>query len=324
MFESWQSASQLTLVRNPNYWEKAPDGQSLPYLDKIVYRFVPDDSVRLTELRSGASDITDLIRGRDVPAAKGDPNLVYIEDQGNGNRYRFFFNGKRGIFKDNVKLRQAVQYAIDRDAIAKALGGGNGIPQKYDVTPGTIGYDESLPFYTYDPAKAKQLLTESGAGSSVTFRLTVIAREADQQQAQMIQQMLDKIGVKVTIDALERVAWGTKVRTENDFDMATQRTGTSADPDPLYTLAWAADGPAAYIRANEPEILKCLADGRSSYEAAKRQTTYLRCETLMHEASWWGYVWLQPWNYLINKKVQGVTQMWLSNNWREEVLWLAG
>jgi len=309
--------------RNPNYWEKAPDGQSLPYLDQIVYRFVPDDSARLAELRSGSSDITELIRGRDIPTVKADPNLTYIEDPGNGNRYRFFFNGKQGPFKDNQKLRQAVQYAIDRDAIAKALGGGNGIPQRYDLTQGTLGYDESVPSYSFDLDKAKSLMAASGAPAGLGIRLTVIAREADQQQAQILQQMLDKIGLKVTIEALERVAWGVKVRQQNDFDMATQRTGTSPDPDPLFTLAWAAQGPAAYVRADEPQIQQCITDGRSSYDAAKRQQIYQRCQTLMYDAAWWGFLWLQPWNYVLNKRVHGNAPMWLSNNWREEVLWLA-
>jgi len=323
MFEAWQNGAQLALTRNPRYWEKAPDGQGLPYLDRIVYRFVPDDSVRLTEMRSGSADITELVRGRDIPTVKADRNLVYTEDPGNGNRYRFFFNGRQGVFKDNQKLRQAVQYAIDRDAIAKALGGGNGIPQKYDLTPGTLGYDESVPAYTFDLDKAKSLMAASGVASGLPVRLTVIAREADQQQGQILQQMLDKLGIKLAIEALERVAWGVKVRQQNDFDLATQRTGTSPDPDPLFTLAWAPDGPAAYVRADEPAIRSCLNDGRGSYDPAKRQQTYQRCQTLMYDAAWWGFLWLQPWNYVLTSRLHGAAPMWLSNNWREEVLWLA-
>jgi len=323
MFDAWQSGNQLWLKRNPDYWEKAEDGQPLPYLDSIVYRFVPDDSVRLAEMRSTSADITDLIRGRDVPVVKADPDLTYIEDSSNGNRYRFFFNGKQGPFKDNQKLRQAIQYAIDREAIARALGGGIGIRQRYDLTQGTLGYDETIPYYTFDLDKARSLFAASGSPAGLQVRLTVIAREADQQQAQILQQMLEKIGVKLTIEALERVAWGVKVRQQNDFDMATQRTGTAVDPDPLFTLAWAAEGPAAYVRADVPEIQACIAQGRASYDVASRQQAYQRCQTLMYDAAWWGYLWLQPWNYVLNKRVRGAQPMWLSNNWREEVLWLA-
>jgi peptide/nickel transport system substrate-binding protein len=322
-FVAWQSGGQLSLKRNPNYWEVGADGQPLPYLEEIVYRFVPDDSVRVAEMRSTSADITDLMRGRDVPAVKADPNLTYIEDPGNGNRYRFFFNGKQGPFKANQKLRQAVHYAIDRDAIARALGGGIGIPQRYDLTQAALGYDESVPYYSFDLDQARDLFAASGAPSGLQVRLTVIAREADQQQAQLIQQMLDKIGIKVSIEALERVAWGVKVRQQNDFDLATQRAGTSVDPDPLFTLAWADEGPAAYVRADEPDIQACIVEGRSSYVPATRQQTYQRCQRLMFDAAWWGFLWLQPWNYVLNKRVRGNAPMWLSNNWREEVLWLA-
>ena len=80
IFDQFQSGSQLIVNKNPNYWEKGLDGQPLPYLDRIHYRFVPDDSVRFTEMRSGSADIGQLFRGRDVPAIKADANLNYYED----------------------------------------------------------------------------------------------------------------------------------------------------------------------------------------------------------------------------------------------------
>jgi ABC-type transport system substrate-binding protein len=330
VFEQFQSGAQLTLSRNDAYWDKDADGSPLPYLDKIVYRFIPDDSVRLTEMRSGNADITDFILGRDAVTAKGDSNLVYLEDSTLGNRYRFFFNGQKGPFKDNLKLRQAVSYALDRDAIAKAVGAGVGIPQKYDLTPGVIGYDESAPFYGYDLAKAKSLMTESGAPSGLQINLVVITREADQQMAQIIQQMLDKIGIKAQISALERVAWGDRVRKQNDFDMGTQRTGTAVDPDQL-SLSWASTGSAAYIRATGPEIdaiHKQFDLGRATYDAQKRQQIYKDLQTQWYNTAWWGFIWLQPQNYIMSKRVKS-TPAFLSPQsgaflsfWHEEALWL--
>lgn len=321
VFEQWQSGSQLVVNKNPNYWDKGLDGQALPYIDKIVYRFVPDDSVRLNELRSGNADFTELIRGRDVPAAKSDPNLIYVEDRGNGNRYRLFLNALKGPFKDNLKLRQAVQYAIDREAIAKALGGGIGVVQKYDLLPGAVGYDESVPYYSFDLEKAKQLMKESGVATPLPMRLSVIQREADQQQGQMIQAMLEKIGIQAEIEVIERVAYAVKVREQSDFEIGTQRTNAALDPDPLFTLSWLEHGPAAYSRAHVPEIQSCLDEGRASYDPAKRHATYVRCQTLMYETAWWGYLWLQPWNYLHNMRVKNVQPMF-ATYWREEQMWL--
>jgi peptide/nickel transport system substrate-binding protein len=321
MFEAWQSGAQLSVNRNPSYWDKGLDGQALPYVDKIVYRFVPDDSVRFNELRSGNADFTELIRGRDVPAAQADPSLVYAEDKGNGNRYRFFFNALKGAFKDNLKLRQAVQYAIDREAVAKALGGGIGVVENYDLLPGALGYDESIPRYSYDLDKAKALMQESGVTTPMPILLSVIQREADQQQGQIIQAMLDKIGIKVNLEVIERIAYAVKIREQSDFEMGTQRTNAALDPDPLFTLSWLENGPAAYGRAHVPEIQSCLDEGRASYDPAQRQKTYVRCQTLMYDTAWWGYLWLQPWNYLFNKRVKNVPPMFASF-WREEQMWL--
>jgi ABC-type transport system substrate-binding protein len=322
VFEQFQAGSQFIINKNPNYWDKGVDGQPLPYMDKIHYRFVPDDSVRFTELRSGNADIAQLLRGRDVPAAKQDPNLVYFEDPASGRLYRFFFNAKKPPFMDNLKLRQAVQYAIDRDAMAKALGGGVGAPNFYDLTPGILGYDASIPKYSFDLDKAKALFAESGAKPGLEVRLTVITREADLAQAQLIQAMLDKIGIKINIEGLERVAWGQKVRQNNDFEMATQQTSTPVDPDTI-SLAWAPDGPAAYVRPNEPEIQQCLADGRTTYDVQKRQETYVKCQTLMYNTSWWGHMWIQPFNYLLNKRLRTTNAIY-QEDWREQYMWLNG
>jgi peptide/nickel transport system substrate-binding protein len=312
----------LNVKKNPNYWDKGVDGQPLPYLDAINYRFVPDDSVRFNELRSGNADIAMLLRDRDVPAMKADQNLNYYEDPQQGRLYRFFFNAQKPPFKDNLKLRQAIQYAVDRDAMAKAIGGGVGAANYYDLTEGTLGYDPSVPKYTYDLAKAQALMKESGVTTPLTVRLTVITREADLQQAQILQQMLDKIGIKIDIEGLERVAWGQKVRQSNDFEMATQQTSTPLDPDTI-SLAWAPDGPAAYVRPNEPEIQQCLLEGRTTYDVEKRQATYVRCQTLMYNTAWWGHMWIQPYNYLLNKKVRTTTAFY-QDDWREIGIWLNG
>ncbi|MGI9146557.1 MAG: ABC transporter substrate-binding protein [Chloroflexota bacterium] len=330
VFEQFQSGSQLVVNRNDSYWDKDAEGSPLPYLDKIVYRFVPNDSVRLTEMRSANADITDTILGRDAITARSDSSLAYFEDATLGQRYRFFFNGQKGPFKDNLKLRQAVSYAIDRDAIAKAVGAGVGVPQKYDLTKGVIGYDESAPFYSFDLDKAKSLFAESGAPSGLQIDLVVITREADQLQAQIIQQMLENLGIKAQISALERVAWGDRVRKQNDFDMGTQRTGTAVDPDQL-SLSWASAGPAAYIRANGPEIDSIHTQfdlGRSTYEAQKRQQIYKDLQTQWFNSAWWGFLWLQPQNYVLSKRVKS-TPGFLSPQsptfldlWHEELLWL--
>src|SRR5205814_1728044 len=129
---------------------------------------------------------------------------------------QFFFNATKPPFKDNPNLRKAIEWAIDRDAMAKALGAGLGIVLPYEFVPGAIGYSTDVPTYGFDLDKAKQFLKDSGVPQGIEIRLTAHNREVDVQQAQLIQAMLDKIGIKVNLDIVERVAWGEKVRIQNN------------------------------------------------------------------------------------------------------------
>ncbi len=311
-FVKWESGNQLVLKRFDDYWEKGEDGKPLPYIDEVIYRFVPDDSVRLMEMRTGNADFMELVPGKDVPTVKGDSNLVYNQSDFMGNTYRFMFNATKPPFKDNLKLRQAVQYAIDRESIAKALGMGLGQPLKYELTPGGVGYDESVPYYWYDPAKAKELVKEAGYPDGLSITITAISRDIDLQMSEMIKQQLEDVGIKVTIEAMERVAWGKKVREGADYQMGTQRTGLSVDPDRRISLYWLSTGNAAYIRADLPELAAAAAEARSSYDTAVRHQAYIKCQKLMYQSAWWGYVWLQTYNNLVSRRVTGfrMNQIW--------------
>jgi ABC-type transport system substrate-binding protein len=102
--------------------------------------------------------------------------------------------------------------------------------------------------------------------------------------------------------------------------MATQLTGNPVDPDTI-SLVWAPEGPAAYTRANEPAVLQCLAEGRGTTDPTARQPIYEKCQQLMYDTSWWGYIWLQPYNYLTNKTV-GITSAPYQSDWHEVGIWL--
>ena len=322
IFEEWVTGSRVTVKRNPDYWKSDENGNQLPFVDEIVYRWVSDDSVRLIEMRSQEADFTFFIRGRDIATVQNDPNLQYIEHPASGGTmYRIFFNAQKGPFAEDLPLRQAVQYAIDREAIAQAVGGGLGFAATHNLVPGAIGYSEDIPAYAYDLEKAKELRAQSAAPVPLDTRITIIAREADQQMSQMIQQMLAAIDINLNVEVVERAAWGDQVRRANDFEIATQRTEAPPDPDQHWTLTWAPDGPAAYVRPDEPEIWAMIQEGRESYDREEREAIYKELQTLMYESAWWGNIWVQPANYLANARVKGIPVLYMED-YREEVLWL--
>ena len=319
-FVSFAAGDKLVVEKNPNYWQMGADGKPLPYADKATYRVIIDASTQFTEMRSGTSDLITNVRGRDVPAAKQIPHATYIESPFQGNKYQFFFNSKKPPFMDNPKLRQAIEWAIDRDAMAKTLGAGLGVVLPYEFVPGAIGYDTSVPTYGFDLDKAKALLAESGVKPGTEIRLTAHNRETDSQQAQLIQAMLDKIGIKVNLDIVERVAWGEKVRIQNDYEMASRVGGVVMDPSLDLLQTWAESGNSAYHRAHVDGLLETLQKADEEYDDQKRAQLFIQAQKLMHESAWFVYMWFANGNFLVHKRIQGFPATWGAS--REGEWWI--
>jgi len=319
-FVSFASGDRLVTEKNPNYWKMGADGKPLPYADKVTYRVIIEASTQFVEMRSGTADWISNVRGRDVAAAKQIPHATYIESAFTGVKRQYFFNALKPPFKDNLKLRQAIHHAIDRNAMATALGAGLGIPLPYELVPGSIGYDTAVPTYEYNPDKAKQLLAESGVTLPLEVRLTAHNREADQQQAQFIQAMLEKVGIKINLDIVERVAWGEKVRINNDFEMATRQSGVAMDPSQDLLITWAEEGNSAYHRAKVPGLLDTLQKADTEYDEKKRHQSFVDAQKLMHESAWFGYMWFENGNFLVHKRIQGFPAGW--GSMREAEWWI--
>lgn len=319
-FVSFASGDKLQVQRNENYWQMGADGKPLPYLDGITYRVIVEATTQFNEMRAGTSDFAMNILGRNVPAAKQIANARYMESPFSGNKRQYFFNSLKPPFQDNLPLRQAVHHAVDRDAIAKAVGGGFGFSLPYEFVPGAIGYDSTAPYYEFDLEKARQRMQEAGVSTPLDVRMTVHNREQDVQQAQLIQQMVDKIGIKLNLDVVERVAWGEKVRIQNDFQMASRQSGVAVDPTDDLLVTWAEGGNSAYHRAHVPGLIDTLHQADAEYDQAKRQALFVQAQKLMYESAWFGYIWFEPGNFLVHTRIQGFPGTW--GSLREAEWWI--
>jgi peptide/nickel transport system substrate-binding protein len=307
-FVEWKKNDRVNLVRNENYWMKGVDGQPLPYIDNLTYRLIIDDSVRMLEMKAGTADFTDLIQGKDVPDAKADPKLNYLEADWDGNAYRLIFDAAGGKFSDNLKLRQAALYAIDHEALATALGQGIGRAEKYFPRPGSIGYDESLPYYWYDPNKAKSLMNEAGLPNGIDVEFLIIAREVDKLQAEMLKSMWDAVGIRTTVSALERVALNQRLLTGGtEYDVTTTRgESRSGDPDAEFRAHFWSNGNFAKAHLKDPEIDAAIIAASSTYDNAQRVERYKTLQKMLFDKAVYGYLWTQNWNWLSNKRLQDV------------------
>ncbi len=159
--ESWTRGDKLVLVRNEDYWgEKAK-------LDKLIIRPINDNAARLQALQTGEIQGYDLVEPQDVPTVKGDSKLQVLERPAFNIAY-ITINQKVKPF-DKLEVRQAVAYGLDRQKIVDSFYAGRGVVAKEFMPPTLSGYADDVTEYTYDPAKAKELLQKAG----VTLPLTV-------------------------------------------------------------------------------------------------------------------------------------------------------
>ncbi len=320
-FVEWKAADHLTLKRWDNYWQKGVDGQPLPYVDGIYYRLIIDDSVRFLELKAGNVDVTELVQAKDIPSIKSSQDMKYVEGDWIGNNYRIAFNATAGPFKDNLKLRQAGLFAIDREAMVKTLGMGSGFAAKYLLPPGSVGYDETVPSYRYDQAKAKQLLQESGFADANGVTLLVISRQIDGQQGQMIKSMWDIIGLKTTLDTIERAAHTQKTQVARSYEVTTVRNTGLPGADITLSNLFPPAGQGGYTGLNDPNLDKCLLDARSTYDEKEQAQLYKRCQQIVYDNAYLDGLWTQPWNWALNTKVKGFLPSW-GTNWELREVWL--
>jgi len=157
VFKEWVPGDHVTLAKNPDYWNAAAGG---PYLDGLTFKPIADNTATLNALQAGDIDISQTLAPNDVPTAKADTNLQYYDRGSACNTGVLAFNQKFKPF-DNPKIRQAVGYAINRQAIVDAFFGDTGVVLSNWTPPGTIFANE-LTVPGYDVEKAKALIAESG------------------------------------------------------------------------------------------------------------------------------------------------------------------
>lgn len=195
--KQWQSGQSLVFVRNPNYF--MPD---LPYIDQITIQVGVTPDVALLRLERGDLDLMgDPPPGADWARISADPAWKdRLEKQAQVSTIYIAINTTVKPF-DNVKVRQALNYAIDKQHIIQLLNGRGTVANQ--VLPPTMpGYDPNYKGYDYNPDQAKALLTQAGLGNGFETSMECIAVDPQPKLCESFQQDLAKVGIKLTINTL--------------------------------------------------------------------------------------------------------------------------
>lgn len=222
-FDSWQSGQSITFVRNENYWEEGK-----PYLDSVIFALIPNPQQRLNALVGAEVDWfrpeVSQVKATQEQSKSGKFKVVQIVNNAPETAV-VDFNLTREPLK-NVKVRQALFHAIDRQRIVQDVYQGlaqpskNAIPTQFKALHDTsVDYDKLYPF---DAEQAGKILDEAGYplkdGKRFSIELTVIAKAPYDAVAQVVQAQWSAIGIDVKLSALDQQIWTDKVYKQRDFD----------------------------------------------------------------------------------------------------------
>jgi peptide/nickel transport system substrate-binding protein len=287
-FVEWVKDDRIVLDRNPNYWG------TKAHLDRVVFRAIPENTVRLLALESGEIMGMDGINAELAKRLDTNPSFVLLKQAGMNVGYLAIHCEKPPF--DKTEVRVALNYAINREAIVTGLYGGYGVPAVNPLPPTVWSYDKSISGYPYDPEKAKAML--AAAGVKPGFKTTLYAMNGPRpympdplKVAEAIQSDLKNVGIDASIRSLE---WGTYL-DEMQHGKHTIGligwVGDNGDPDNfLYVLL---DKESARIPAQNMAFWKndrvheLLVGAQEETDVAKRTAAYQEVQKIAHaEAPW--------------------------------------
>jgi peptide/nickel transport system substrate-binding protein/oligopeptide transport system substrate-binding protein len=304
-FISWEHDIRVSLEANEDY-----HGGKVG-IKRIDFEITPDVGVAFQKFVNGELDLVDEIPpGQLRLIRKRYPESVrmwsYLRNEYIG------FNHTRPPFKDNLKLRQALCWAVDRESIAENLLEGAAEPANCILPPGIKGRDDSIPGYGYDLEKAKRLLTDAGYPDGKGLQELTLwynTNEIHQQVAQIVQSSFRKIGVNVRLRSLD---WPAYLKACESFEPDLFRMGWLADiPDAdnfLYILLDSKQrgAPGNYSGYSNPAFDRLVEEARFSLDEKHRIELYRRADRLATEDACWIMLTYAKQRMLFNPDYEGL------------------
>ncbi len=316
ILKKWVPAQELVLDSNKNYFE------GRPYIDKYIYRIIPDMATMFLELQAGGIDMMGLTP---IQYTK-QTNTDFFRN--NYQKFRFpqftytymGFNLKHPFFKDKL-VRQAIAYAIDKSEIVDVVLFGLGSPATGPYVPNTWPYNPNVKKYEYNPEKAKQLLRAAGwkdsDGDGIIekdgrpFKFTIFTNMGNSLRmntATIVQYRLEKVGIKVEIRALE---WPTLINEFIDkrrFEAVILGWGISPDPDQydIWFSGKTKEKEFNFVSYNNPEVDMLLEKGRGTFNIEERKKVYFRIQEILADELPYIFLYVPDATEIVHARFKGI------------------
>jgi peptide/nickel transport system substrate-binding protein len=285
MISEVEGTSRIKLDKHPDYWQAG-----LPYLDAIEITPIPDDTVREAALLGGEVDWVLSIAPQNFEKLDADPGVVVSTVPQLSYDY-IGLNMTRAPF-DDVRVRQAIALALDREQIAEAGYFGLAVPVQGPTGPGSPWYFDYAP-YDRDVEQAKALLAEAGYADGFEMELMPTVQYGETVRgAQVVQQQLADIGITASINAPEWSEW-LELEGSGQYDAYLCNWNGLIDADQYYYLQHKSDQVFNFTGYNNPEFDDLVTDARSTSDFDTRYALYQDLNQILVDEA--------PYVYMYNK-----------------------
>ncbi len=272
---SWKVNQQFVAEKNPDYWQKAPDGKPYPYLDRITFQPVPEPEQRVNALQSGQIEALH---------ASGANEFVPLREQQDAGTVKLYESEKFAEVSyvmvnaskpplDDVRVRKALAHAIDREEYKQIINQGLFTMASGPFAPGSIGYLKDTNYPKHDPDEAEKLVKEyedEKGPIRLSYRST--PSPATTAVAQFLQQKLKAVGIEFNLATVEQSQL-INTAISGDFQLIGWRNHPGGDPDEQYVW-WYKGSPANFGRFADDEMQRLLDAGRSETDPDARRKIY--------------------------------------------------
>lgn len=316
IFREWVPGQKIVLESNRDYYE------GRPFIDRYIYRIIPDNSTMFMELKAGGLDMMAL-----------NPVQFQRETGAAGFRSRFSkyrypsstytylgYNLRHPLFSDR-RVRQAITSALNKDEIVHGVLLGMGQVAHGPFKPETWAYNPRIRDFDYNPERARRLLAEAGwketSGQGVLvrngrpFRFTIITNQGNEQRikaAQIIQQRLKAVGIEVKIRVIEWASFLSQFIDKGNFEAVI--LGWSISPDPDIFDVWHSSKTAPkelnFIGYKNPEVDRLLEEGRGTFDMEKRKRCYFRIQEILAEDQPYSFLYVPDALPVVSGRFRGI------------------
>lgn len=290
-FQNWAKGSSVTLVKSDNYW-----GEPV-HLDKAEFRFIPDAAAAVPAMLSGDVQAFPFFPPDAVSQVKDDANLTVVVGATEGETILAMNNKKPPL--DQLKVRQAVSYALDRKAIIDGASAGLGVPIGSHMSPSNKDYVDMTGVYPRDPAKAKELLKEAGLEKGFSATIKLPPPDYARLGGEIIASELREVGINLEIIPVEWAQWLDQVFTKKDYDFTIVSHTEPNDID-IYSR------PDYYFNYQNPEFNKVIEELNVTSDEARRKELLGKAQKILADDAPVAFLFELPKVGVWDKKLEGM------------------